>query len=194
MLVPYTLSTLLVKDPQKMKTITSLSDLIMQEQYAFGQITPFLGSKEWKSLKLWFMMKNFGRKGLDELITKRHELAQYLAEKLDQDKDFSVLNKLEINSVAFFYTNGGKLHEVKNINEVSKTIHSRVMQEGRYHIHQFSIPDRGLFKKGEIVYPLRFMCGNPNVTQKDIDEMVEYIRELGKSIISKDNKLDEKAR
>lgn len=42
---PYTISSLLVKDPAKMRTISSTSDLIMQEQFAFGQITPFLGSR-----------------------------------------------------------------------------------------------------------------------------------------------------
>ncbi len=40
---PYVLSALLIKNPEKLKTITSLSDLIMQEKFAFGQITPFLG-------------------------------------------------------------------------------------------------------------------------------------------------------
>ena len=59
---PYTISALLVRDPAVMKTISSTSDLIMQEDFAFGQITPFLGSRPWMSLKLWFVMKNLGRK------------------------------------------------------------------------------------------------------------------------------------
>ena len=54
---PYTVSALLVRDPQKIRTISTTSDLIMQEQFALGQITPFIGSKPWMSLKLWFAMK-----------------------------------------------------------------------------------------------------------------------------------------
>lgn len=181
MLVPYTLSVLLVKNPENMKKITSMSDLIMQEQFAFGQITPFLGSKPWNSLRLWFMMKNFGKKGLDELITKRHNLAVYLADKLGKDSDFKVLNHVEINSVAFFYT-GGDESQIDEINYVNKEIHKKVLNEGKFHLHQFSIPDVGLFKKGDVVYPLRFMCGNPNVTTKNIDDMVEYVRSIGRKI------------
>src|SRR6266568_1269865 len=49
MMTPYTISALLVKDPSKFKSITSLSDLIMQEPFAFGQITPLLGSRSWDS-------------------------------------------------------------------------------------------------------------------------------------------------
>lgn len=180
MLTPYTLSALLVKDPEDMKNIMSRSDLIMQEQFAFGQVTPFLGSKPWQSLKLWFMMKSFGKKGLDKLITKRYELAMYLADVLKKDADFVVLNDVEINSVAFFYTGGER--DVEKVNSMNKAIHARMLEEGKYHLHQFSIPDSGVFEKGEVVYPLRFMCGNPNVATEDVDHMVEYVRALGKDV------------
>lgn len=183
LLTPYTISALLVKEPQKMKAVTSTSDLIMQEQYAFGQVTPFTGSKAWDSLKLWFMMKNFGTKGLDKLITNRHERALYLAEKLTNDPDFDVLNNVEINSVAFFYTHNGTVKNIEKLNEVSRTIHKRLMAEGKYHLHQFSVPDPGKYTRGELVYPLRFMCGNPNVKSENLDDMVEYVRMLGKEIV-----------
>jgi L-2,4-diaminobutyrate decarboxylase len=65
---------------------------------------------------------------------------------------------------------------------VNKTIHARLLDEGVYHLHQFSIPDRGIFKQDEIVYPLRFMCGNPNTTKDDVDGMVEYVRTLGEQV------------
>lgn len=181
MLIPYTMSVFLVKDPENMKKITSMSDLIMQEQFAFGQITPFLGSKSWKSLKLWFMMKTFGKKGLDELITNRHKLAVYLWGRLQSDPDFIVLNNVEINSVAFFYTGGRKMNVI-TLNTLNKAIHARIINDGEYHLHQFSIPDNGLFKEGELVYPMRFMCGNPNVTESDLDAMIEYVRQTGESV------------
>ena len=59
--IPYTVSALLLRDPRSIEMVSSTSDLIMQEQFAFGQITPFIGSKPWMSLKLWFAMKSLGR-------------------------------------------------------------------------------------------------------------------------------------
>ena len=56
--IPYCVSALLVKNPETFKLISSSSDLIMQEQYAWGQVTPFIGSKSWVSLKIWFLIKN----------------------------------------------------------------------------------------------------------------------------------------
>lgn len=176
---PYVISALLVKDPSKLKTITSKSDLIMQEQFAFGQITPFLGSRPWLSLKLWFVMKNFGKKGLDLLITNRHNLAIYLAEELIKDKTFVVLNNVDINAVAFMYVGSINKNDVERLNVVNKHIHDLIITEGVFHLHQFSVPDSGKLKKGEIVYPLRFMSGNPNTTHKDIDKMIAYVKKLG---------------
>lgn len=183
LLIPYTLSALLIKDPEKLKMITSLSDLIMQEPFAFGQITPFIGSKPWLSLKLWFMMKNFGKSGLDELITNRHNLAVSLAKKLAADSDFAVLNEVQINSVAFFYTRGGTITDTEEINRLNVAIHNEVLKRGDYHLHQFSIPDRGLFQKGASLSPLRFMSGNPNVTESNLDELIDYVRSIGHSIV-----------
>lgn len=187
MVTPYVISALLVKDSQKLKTITSLSDLIMQEQFAFGQITPFLGSRPWHSLKLWFVMKSLGKKGLSDLIERRHELAKYLADRLRNDQDFILLNEVEINSVAFMYRKEIAFDEIEKLNSVNKEIHRQIIEEGKYHLHQFSIPDSGKIKKDEVVYPQRFMCGNPNTTEKEVDAMIEYVRGLGKKITSEYN-------
>lgn len=188
LVTPYVISTLLVKDPQKLKTITSLSDLIMQEQFAFGQVTPFLGSRPWISLKLWFAMKNLGKNGLSELIDKRHGLAVYLESKLRKDTDFIVLNKVQINSVAFMYKGQTNIENVELLNRINKKIHEWIIEEGKFHLHQFSVPDSGVIKKNEIVYPQRFMCGNPNTTEKHVDNMVEYVRKIGEKVVKEINK------
>ncbi len=182
MLIPYTLSVLVVKDPKQMKKISINSNLIINDDFDLGQITPFLGTKQWESLKLWFMMKNLGKKGLDELITKRHELAKYLEGKLLRDDDFIVINSVGINSVVFLYRRSIDINNIFALNDVSKKIYQHILEEGFYHLHQFPLPDSGKIKKGEIIYPLRFMCGNPNTSRQDIDQMIEYVRNVGQTL------------
>lgn len=41
------------------------------------------------------------------------------------------------------------------------------------------IPDAGIFQKGETIYPLRFMSGNPNISENHILSMLDYIRMIG---------------
>ena len=73
LMIPYTLSALLIKDPEKIKMLSSTSDLIMQEPYAFGQVTPFIGSKSWISLKAWFVLKNLGVKEIFKRLKSSYD-------------------------------------------------------------------------------------------------------------------------
>ncbi len=179
---PYTVSALLVRDPQKLRTVSSTSDLIMQEQFAFGQVTPFVGSKSWMSLKIWFAMKNLGRRGYGQIIEKRHELANDLARLVKASNDFSLINNVDINAVAFMYVGSKKNIAIDALNNINKQIHGVIIGEGKYHLHQFSIPDAGIFKKGEMIYPLRFMSGNPNTTHQHLIEMLQYVRNIAKKL------------
>ena len=179
-MTPYVISALLIKDPKKIKTVASLSDLIMQEPFAFGQATPFLGSKSWQSLKLWFLIKNLGKEKMGRIIEARHNLAKYLAERLSRDDDFLLINKADMNSVVFLYTGQTGVDNLARLNEINKKIHDLMLREGKYHLHQFSLSDAGAIKKGTIIYPQRFMCGNPNTTKEDVKQMMEYVRKIGR--------------
>lgn len=182
LLTPYCISALLIKDPEKFKLVTSTSDLIMQEDFAFGQITPFIGSKSWVSLKLWFMIKNLGIEKIGKIIEKRCAMAQYLSEKINNSKEFILINSVNINSVVFMYVkdkNNLQNIKIEEINDINLNIHKLLSEEGLYHLHKFSIPDdNGIIKKDAIIYPLRYMSGNPNINKKTIDNMLKYIKNL----------------
>ncbi|MDD3287508.1 MAG: pyridoxal-dependent decarboxylase [Alphaproteobacteria bacterium] len=193
MATPYTLSALLVREPEKMRSVASLSDLIMQEQFAFGQATPFLGSKPWSSLKLWFMMKHFGKDNLARLVEHRHELAISFSEKIKKTGQFIQINEVDLNSVAFLYAPNKKLVESKNIdalNKISVALHDFILSDGQWHVHQFSIPDDGVFEKGATIRPLRLMPGNLLTQDHHLDKFVDYLlfngariaREMGEAI------------
>lgn len=184
--IPYCISALLIKDAEKMKLITSTSDLIMQEDFAYGQITPFIGSKSWVSLKLWFAIKSFGVKGYGKLIEQRCEMANHLKKKIINSNDFVVLNDVNINSVVFMYVGDKKdilKKDINKLNSLNMSIYNRLLEEGEYYLHKFTIPDnKGIIKKNAIVMPLRYMSGNDNLTKKDIDKMLEHVRKTGKEI------------
>lgn len=186
--VPYNMSILLVKNPEKINTIQTISDLILKEDFAFGQITPFIGSKAWYSLKLWFLLKNMGNEGIGRMIDERIEIAQKLRDKLNKSSDFIVLNNVEYNSVMFLYKSNDST-TISEINGINKRIYTHILEEGKYYLHQFSIPDRGIIKEGEILYPLRFMSGNPNITEKNLDNLINYVRFLGKKYARKGSRI-----
>lgn len=182
--IPYCVSALLLKNPEKFKLITSTSDLIMQEDYAWGQITPFIGSKSWVSLKIWFIMKNMGINKIGKMIEKRHEMALRFADKIKQTKDFILLNDVNINSVVFMYTNSKNDYTLDEINNLNIKIQQKMLEEGKYYLHKFSLPDdKGIIKKGGVLYPLRYMSGNDNITEENLEDILEYIRKIAKQFI-----------
>ena len=179
--IPYTVSGLLLKDTKTLKYITTTSDLIMKEDYAFGQVTPFIGSKSWMSLKVWFALQNMGKNEIGNIIERRCNMAQYLKEVLERKKQYIVLNDVDINSVMFMYV-GDKENitmTVEKINNINKKIKEKMDSDGIYFLHQFSInDDNKKISKDAILYPLRYMSGNDNITKQDIDDLLIYLDEI----------------
>lgn len=179
LMTPYTVSALLLKNSENLKLITTTSDLIMQESFAFGQVTPFIGSKSWISFKVWCVIKNIGVKNIGKIIEKRHEMAKKFDKKLIKN-GFIVLNDVDINSVMFMFAPNG--YSVDEINEINKTIKRIMDEDGKFFLHQFSInDDNGRIKQGETLYPLRYMSGNDNITEENQDDLIEYIKNIIKN-------------
>lgn len=177
--IPYCISALLIKDPEKFKLVTSTSDLIMQEDFAFGQITPFIGSKSWISLKLWFAMKNFGVKKIGDMIEERCEMALYLRDQILNNPCFRLLNNVNINSVVFIYYSPNV--SIDYLNQLNLKIYDQINKDGKYYLHKFKINDDiGVIKKDCELVALRYMSGNDNITKKDINSMLNYICKIGK--------------
>jgi L-2,4-diaminobutyrate decarboxylase len=185
MAVPYGLSALLVRDPAVVRTISTYSDLIMQEDFAFGQVTPFIGTKGWMSLKLWMMMLGRGRAGLAELADHRHEVARAFAGMVDAHPRLVRLNDPDLAAVVFAYLPSGigagslDAAELDRLNRLNIAIHARMLDEGRWHLHQFTLPDDlGRLRAGAIVHPLRFMANNPAVTEGHMRDVLAYLDHL----------------
>lgn len=182
MAIPYGLSALLVADPASLRTVSSYSDLIMQEEFAFGQVTPFVGSKGWLSLKLWMMMRTHGRAGLARMVEQRMARVRRFCELLDAHPRFLRLHEPELAAVMFAYlpTTDLRQIDVEELNKANRWIHQRMLDDGYWHLHQFSVPDdAGRVQAGATLYPLRFMANNPHVRESHLVELLDYLVELG---------------
>ncbi len=182
MAVPYGASAVLVRDPAAVRTISTYSDLIMQEDFAFGQVTPFLGTKEWTSLKLWMMMRGRGYTGLAQLAEHRHEMTRRFADLVDAHPRLIRLNDPDLAAIAFVYLPTGVVvgqvdkKGLDRINQLNLAVHARMLAEGQWHLHQFALADDlGRIRPAAIVHPLRFMANNPALTESHMCEILAYL-------------------
>lgn len=130
----------------------------MNDNLSFGQITPFIGSKAWISLKIWCVMRSYGKKGLQRVMDERYELAQYLKERINQTENTLLLNDVDAFAVVFLFYPDNTFLDDDKINIINKKIYERITNEKKYYIHQFplTIEHQGTKK---IIYPLRFFSG-----------------------------------
>jgi len=187
---PYNLSYVLVKDPKKFMLVSGVSDLITKENYSFGQITPFLGSRPFNSLKLWFLVKNLGKNKIGKLIEKRHEMAKYFASLIKKIKDFYLMNDVTINSVVYIYIpeelrkelhEGNRKKAIEKINKLSLRIQKRIFKEGNFYIHSFQLNDfKNVLNTGvDTIYQVqRLMLGNPLTTKRDLQNLIKYSKKI----------------
>jgi L-2,4-diaminobutyrate decarboxylase len=184
--IPYAMSALLLRDPADLRMVSSYSDLIMQEDYAFGQVTPQLGTKEWASLRAWAALRSQGRQGLTRMMDERLDRTETFTKVVDASSRLVRVHNPDLTAVAFCYLprdiHPGRASEadVERLNEVNRAIHRRLMDEGRWHLHQFTIPDDyGHIRRGAVLAPLRFMSINPRITNGHMAEVLDYVTRLG---------------
>ncbi|MEV5650512.1 pyridoxal-dependent decarboxylase [Nocardia sp. NPDC052254] len=190
MAVPYGLSALLVRRPDSLRMVASHSDLIMQEDFAFGQATPFIGTKDWSSLKLWMMMVTNGRTGLAEIADRRIALARRFSELVDERPGLRRLHEPELAAVAFACLPSGvsadgclTSADLEEINVLNARVHQRMLEDGRWYLHHFTLPDdNGVLRRGEIVHALRFMANNPRLTESHMTQVLDYVAELCRQV------------
>lgn len=177
LMIPYGISLLLTKKTNSFKKIRSCSDLIMKEDYAFGQITPFIGSKNATSLKVWFTIKNLGVKKIGEIVENRILISSYFREIISKHEEFIIFNNTDINSVIFMLSPTKKCYDIDLLNTYNDSIFDRINLDGIYYLHHFPLKIKG--KKYSV---LRFMSGNPYLDKKDIDKLILYLRKINKKI------------
>jgi L-2,4-diaminobutyrate decarboxylase len=183
MAVPYSLSALLVRQPASLRAISTYSDLIMQEDFAFGQVAPFIGTKGWLSLKLWMTMRAHGRAGLGELAERRVATARRFADLVAAHPELLLLHQPDLLAVAFLYMPASidlDDPDVERINHINRWIHERMLAEGSWHLHQFGLPDgTGVIRRNATLYPLRFMAANQRIEDGHLSGVLEYVVSLG---------------
>lgn len=85
--------------------------------------------RRFRSLKLWFIIRYFGVKGLAERIKNHIELAQEFAKWLDDEKDFERMAPVPFSTVCFRY-NPGNLSE-KELNKLNEDLLEKINQSGK---------------------------------------------------------------
>ncbi|GAB6023816.1 hypothetical protein CHUAL_008561 [Chamberlinius hualienensis] len=122
-------------------------------------------SKRFRSLKLWFVIRSFGIKGLQEHVRKGVKLAEYFESLVEADELFEFGAKRHLGMVVF---------RLKGNNELTEKLLKKLNSNGKIHCVPASL-------KGK--YVIRFTVTSAQTTTEDIVRDWNVIRQTAQEIL-----------
>jgi aromatic-L-amino-acid/L-tryptophan decarboxylase len=164
---PVDLSILYTRRPEVMRRMLSLEEtppyLQAAEQDRAVNLSEYslaLG-RRFRSLKLWFVLRYFGREGITGILRQHMELAQDLAQRISADSRFEVAAPVLFSLVCFRY---------RGSEQDNRDLLERINASGRAFLS-------GTTLRGRFV--LRLAIGNVATMRDDVLQTWEWIRSSG---------------
>lgn len=126
--------------------------------------------RRFRSLKLWFLMRNYGMEGLRERVRNHVRWSQALCERLRAVPDFEIVTDPILSLWTFRYAPKG----VEDLDHLNQKLVDAINTDGRIYLTQTNV-------SGQKV--IRFQAGQFDSTQADFDLAFEAICDIsGKAV------------
>jgi aromatic-L-amino-acid/L-tryptophan decarboxylase len=158
-LLPMDCSLLWTSRPEQFREAFSLVPEYLrtpEDAYALSEYGPALG-RRFRSLKLWTVLRCYGRRGLEQVIREHRRLAQLFAGWVDADPDWELVAPQRF-SLVVFRRNGS--------DEENEAILERANRSGEIFLSHTRLGGR---------YVLRLAIGNARTTEEDVRRAWEVL-------------------
>ena len=119
--------------------------------------------RRFRSLKLWFVMRHFGRSGIQRILRSHIEWAQELAQAIRADERFEVVAPTPLSVVCF---------RVRGSDERNRRLLDRVNASGQTFLSHTALEGR---------YVVRMAIGNLGTTRQDVEQVWQLVRDAADS-------------
>jgi aromatic-L-amino-acid decarboxylase len=155
------------------KTLSILPEYLKNQATESGAVFDYrdwhiqLG-RRFRSLKLWFVIRNYGVNGLRYHIQEHIRLAQQFAEWVRSSSEFEVVAPAPLNLVCFAHRNGNDFNKklLETINSAGKMYFTHTVIAGKY--------------------VLRMCIGQTNTNEEHVHQAWETIQQTANELIQKD--------
>jgi aromatic-L-amino-acid decarboxylase len=116
--------------------------------------------RRFRALKLWFVLRYYGREGLAAVIADQVRMIRELRERIEADPRFEICAPAPLSVVCF---------RLRGDDEANRNLLEKVNAEGRFFISHTVLNGR---------YVLRIAAGNINTSRKTLDELWNLMEEI----------------
>lgn len=161
-------SAYFIKDPESLvKTFEILPEYLKTKARNVNNYRDWgipLG-RRFRALKLWFVLRYYGKKGLQDKIKYHIDLANVLKQRILDSDDFELLAPVQFALVCFRFAPKG-VNETK-LNELNEIFLERLNETGRLFLTHTKLNGK---------YTIRFSIGQTEVKLEHIDQAWELIQ------------------
>ena len=122
--------------------------------------------RRFRALKLWFVIREFGVKGLQEKVKNHLTLAKKIMNHVVEDQDFELMAPVPLNTICFRY-HPKSVNDTEMLNSMNEELLQKVNQSGKMYITHTKLNGQ---------YTLRMVTAQTNVSERQIENAWELIR------------------
>ncbi|MCY4009596.1 MAG: pyridoxal-dependent decarboxylase [Anaerolineaceae bacterium] len=164
-----------LKRPNLLKRAFSVVPQYLQSA---GEINNYMDwgvqlGRRFRALKLWFVLRYYGRRGLAHHIREHIRLARLLADWIDGSPHFERLAPVPFSTVCFRYAPPHTDESEKD--ELNRKMHSLINESGAAFISQTVLNDR---------FTLRVAIGNIQTQEKHIRALWQLLQDTAAQVTS----------
>ena len=128
--------------------------------------------RRFRALKVWFLLRAYGLNGLKTMIRNHVQWSEKLATQLGTETDFEITTQPILSLFTFRYT-PESVKDAEALDELNRNLVTAINDDGRIYLTQ-SVHDG--------VGVIRFMCGQFDMEETDIDVAFTVIKEIARSL------------
>jgi aromatic-L-amino-acid decarboxylase len=121
---------------------------------------------------LWFVLRNYGVKGIQERLRFHISLAKKMTDWIDSSKDFELLTDTTLNLVCFRYNPEEATEE--ELNELNQQLMNQLNSEGKIYLTHTKIEGK---------FTLRVCIGQTYVEERHVIESWQEIKKMAEKTV-----------
>jgi len=127
--------------------------------------------RRFRALKLWFVIRSFGLKGLQEIIREHLRLAGWIREEVEKDPAFELMAPVPLNTVCFRYHPG--ITDEEELDRINTLLLDKLNRSGKVYFTHTRVNGK---------YAIRFMIGQTHTREEHVKNAWKLIRETSREI------------
>jgi aromatic-L-amino-acid/L-tryptophan decarboxylase len=169
-------SAFFVKDKEHLQNVFRLVPVYLQTQnnteandYSNWGIQ--LG-RRFRSLKLWFVIRNFGLEGIQQRLRDHIKLAEYFEKMIVSRSDFELIVPRNLAIVCFRFKPA--FYPELELNELNSVLLEKINETGKAYLSHTVVGKK---------FTLRFVCAQTHTEKIHVEEALETIFNCAKEIV-----------